>query len=194
MTGRSAASCADEVEASISRLFTYAAWADKYGGEVKETPLYGLTASLNEPVGVIGIACPTEFPLLGFISLVAPAIVRGNTVVVNPSPEHPLAATDLYQVLETSDLPGGVINIVTGARDHMSKTLSEHQHVDAMWYFGNAEGSYNVELRSAGNVKRVFTGYGQPRDWMDPEQGEGDEFLLESTEVKNVWVPIGEQI
>jgi aldehyde dehydrogenase (NAD+) len=194
MTGRDQASCDDEVEESISRLFTYAAWADKYGGNVKETPLYGLCASLHEPVGVIGIACPTEFPLLGFISLVAPAIIRGNTIVAVPSEAAPLAATDLYQVLDTSDLPGGVVNIVTGSRDHLAKTLVEHQHVDSMWYFGSAEGSYHVEALSAGNMKRVFCGYGGARDWMDPDQGEGKEFLIEATEVKNVWVPIGEQM
>jgi len=195
MTGRSQQSCEDEVDESISRLFTYGAYADKFGGDVKETPLYGLTASLNESVGAIGVACPTEYPLLGFISLTIPAVIRGNTVVVAPSPEHPLSATDLYQVLDTSDLPGGVINIVTGQRDHMAKTLASHQNIDAMWYFGGgAEGSYNVERLSASNLKRVFTDYGVDRDWMNPAQGEGKEFLQEATEVKTVWVPIGEQM
>ena len=192
-TGRSLESAHEEVGASISRLFTYAAYADKFGGEVQETPLYGMTAKIHEPVGVIGMACPTEFPLLGFISLVAPAIVRGNTIVVIPSEEHPLTATDLYQVLDTSDLPGGVINIVTGRRDHLTKTLVEHQHVDAMWYFGDAEGCYHVERLSAGNMKRTFCSYGYERDWLSAEQGEGLEFLHESIEVKNIWVPMGEQ-
>ena len=193
MTGRSEEDAYAEVDASISRLFTYAAYADKYGGEVQETPLYGLTAKIHEPVGVIGIACPTEYPLLGFISLVAPAIVRGNTVVAVPSEDHPLSATDLYQVLDTSDLPGGVLNVVTGKRDVVSKTLVEHQHVDAMWYFGDTEGSYHVERISAGNMKRTFVSYGYDRDWMDERQGEGLEFLQEATEIKNIWTPMGEQ-
>eukprot|EP00936_MAST-01D_sp_MAST-1D-sp1_P002850 g2850.t1 len=193
MTGRSEEDAYAEVDTSISRLFTYAAYADKYGGEVQETPLYGLTAKIHEPVGVIGIACPTEYPLLGFISLVAPAIVRGNTVVAVPSEDHPLSATDLYQVLDTSDLPGGVLNVVTGKRDVVSKTLVEHQHVDAMWYFGDTEGSYHVERISAGNMKRTFVSYGYDRDWMDERQGEGLEFLQEATEIKNIWTPMGEQ-
>jgi len=191
MTGATEKAALAEVDASISRLFTWAAWADKYGGTVQETTLYGATVQINEPVGVIAIACPTERPLLGFISLVMPAVVRGNAVVVVPSEEHPLCATDLYQVLDTSDLPGGVINIVTGQRDVLAKTLVDHQDVDAMWYFGTAEGSYHVEYASAKNMKRTFVSYGETRDWMDKEQGEGQEFLLEATEVKNVWIPMG---
>lgn len=96
------------------------------------------------------------------------------------------------QVLDTSDLPGGVINIVTGQGDVMAKTLAEHQDVDSVWYFGSAEGSYHVERLSADNVKRTFVGYGRKRDWYSKEQGEGLEFLQESIEVKNVWVPMGD--
>eukprot|EP00658_Telonema_sp_P-2_P000029 TRINITY_DN1000_c0_g1_i5.p1 TRINITY_DN1000_c0_g1~~TRINITY_DN1000_c0_g1_i5.p1 ORF type:complete len:820 (-),score=209.19 TRINITY_DN1000_c0_g1_i5:254-2668(-) len=194
MTGGSGSAAELEVEASISRLFTYAAYADKYGGRVQETTLYGLTAQINEPVGVVGVACPDEFPLLGFVSLVAPAVVRGNTVVAVPSEKHPLAATDLYQVLDTSDLPGGVINIVTGERDHISKTLAEHQDVDAMWYFGGARGSEHIELLSSSNMKRTFVDGGYKRDWLDNQQGEGEEFLIEASEVKNIWVPMGVNI
>jgi len=83
-------------------------------------------------MGVIGIACPDEYPLLGFISLMAPAIARGNTVVMIPSQRFPLSATDFYQVLDTSDVPGGVVNIVTGDRDHLTKTLVQHEDVDAV--------------------------------------------------------------
>jgi aldehyde dehydrogenase (NAD+) len=192
MTGRALKDARQEVEASISRLFSYAAWADKYGGTVQETSLRGVTVAANEPVGVIGIACPDEYPLLGFISLLAPAISRGNTAVIVPSEKYPLSATDFYQVLDTSDVPPGVVNIVTGCRDHLSKTLVEHEDVDAMWYFGDAEGSYHVESRSAVNMKRTWVGYGEPRDWADVEQGEGEEFLYEATQVKNIWVPSGE--
>lgn len=194
MSGVSQSAAEAEVEASISRLFTYAAYADKYGGRVQETTLYGLTAQINEPVGVVGVACPDEYPLLGFVSLVAPAVVRGNAVVAIPSEVAPLAATDLYQVLDTSDLPGGVVNIVTGDRDYVSKTLAEHQHVDAMWYFGGARGSQEVERISAGNMKRTFVDGGYQRDWMNTDQGEGEEFLIEASEVKNVWVPMGVSI
>jgi len=192
LTGRTQKSAQAEVGASVERLFTYAAWADKYGGTVQETTLRGITVAVNEPMGVIGIACPDEMPLLGFTSLMAPAIARGNTVVMIPSQKYPLSAMDFYQVLDTSDVPGGVVNIVTGDRDHLVKTLVQHEDVDSVWYFGSAEGSYHVENESAANMKRTWTGYGLPRDWMDREQGEGHEFLHEATQVKNIWVPTGE--
>ncbi len=191
MTGRPLKSAREEVEMAVSRLFTYAAWADKYGGTVQETPLRGVTVAVHEPVGVIGIACPDEYPLLGFVSLMAPAIARGNTVVIIPSEKHPLCGTDFYQVLDTSDVPPGVVNIVTGDRDHLTRVLVEHEDVDAVWYFGSALGSYHVEHLSAVNMKRTWVSYGEPRDWMSREQGEGEEFLREATQVKNIWVPAG---
>jgi aldehyde dehydrogenase (NAD+) len=191
-TGRSYADAAAEVQAAISRLFSYAAWADKYEGAVHRPPLRGVALAMPEAIGVIGMACPEEHPLLGFVSLVAPAIAMGNTIVVIPSQVAPLSATDCYQVLETSDLPAGVVNIVTGDRDLLSQVLAEHDDVDAMWYFGPAEGCKRVELASAGNMKRTWVSYGHPRGWMDTAQGEGEEFLREATQVKNIWVPYGE--
>lgn len=190
-TGRDIEDCKAEVQESIQRLFYYAAYADKFGGTVQETQLYGVTIAIHEPIGVIAIACPDEYPLLGFISLICPAITRGNAVVVIPSPGSPLCATDLYQVLDTSDLPGGVINIVTGDRDTLAKTLAEHQDVEAMWYFGSEEGCRNVEFASADNMKRSWVSYGQTRNWMSREQGQGTEFLRHSVQVKNIWVPFG---
>jgi aldehyde dehydrogenase (NAD+) len=192
MTGQSLKSAQAEVEASVNRLFTYAAWADKYGGTVQETTLHGITVAVNEPIGVLGIACPEEYPLLGFVSLMAPAIARGNTIVIIPSQKYPLSATDFYQVLDTSDVPPGVVNIVTGDRDHLTKTLIQHEDVDGVWYFGSAEGSYHVEYESAANMKRTWVSYGIPRNWLNPETGAGEEFLHESTQVKNIWVPTGE--
>ncbi len=180
-----------EVSASIDRLFHWAAFADKSGGAVQETTIRGLVVAVHEPLGVIGIACPDESPLLAFVSLVAPAICRGNTVVCIPSPLYPLSATDLYQVFDTSDLPAGVVNIITGDRDHLVKTLVEHDDVDGLWYFGDAEGSRQVEARSRHNIKRTWVSYGNERDWRDPEQGAGAEFLQESIQVKNIWAPTG---
>jgi len=124
--------------------------------------------------------------------VVAPAIAMGNSVVVIPSERHPLSATDFYSVLETSDVPAGVVNIVTGPRDALTKVLAEHDDVDGVWYFGPREGAQLVEEASAGNMKRTWTSYGQPRNWSDPSQGEGQEFLREATQVKNIWVPYGE--
>ena len=191
-TGRSQSDAIAEVQAAISRLFSYAAWADKFEGVVHRPPLRGVVLAMKETIGVIGIACPEEYPLLGFVSLVAPAIAMGNTVVVIPSQQSPLSATDCYQVLETSDLPGGVVNIVTGDRDTLSQVLADHDDVEAMWYFGSAEGCKRVELASAGNMKRTWVNYSHPRNWLDPVQGEGEEFLHEATQVKNIWVPYGE--
>ena len=180
-----------EVDASIDRLFYWAAFADKCGGTIQETTLRGLVTAIHEPIGVIGIACPDEHPLLAFVSLLAPAISRGNTIVCIPSPVYPLSATDLYQVFDTSDLPAGVVNIVTGERDHLVKTLVEHDDVDSLWYFGDAEGSRQIEARSAHNMKRTWVNYGQQRDWTDPQQTASAEFIRESIQVKNIWVPTG---
>ncbi len=191
-TGATRKAAEQEVELSISRLFSYAAWADKFGGTVQETPLYGLVVGLTEPVGVIGITCPADAPLLGFISLVAPAIARGNTVIAIPSQSAPLSATDLYQILETSDLPAGVINIVTGNQDHLTKTLVEHDDVDAMWYFGDALGSREVEYRSADNMKRTWVSNGKQIDWLNSTAAEGALFLRAATQVKNIWTPMGD--
>jgi aldehyde dehydrogenase (NAD+) len=192
MTGQLLKEARCEVEAAVERLFTYAAWADKYGGSVQETTLRGITVAVNEPIGVLGIACPDKYPLLGFVSLMAPAIARGNTVVMIPSELYPLSATDFYQVLDTSDVPPGVVNIVTGDRDHLMKTMIEHEDVDGIWSFGPAEGSYYVEYESAVNMKRTWVDYGIERDWMSKEGGAGHEFLHKATQVKNIWVPTGE--
>ncbi len=191
MTGASAKAAQKEVDLSIQRLFTYAAWADKFGGTMQETTLKGVVVAHHDYLGVIGIACPDAHPLLAFVSLVAPAIARGNAVIAIPSPTAPLAVTDLYQVIDTSDVPGGVINIVTGDRDHLTKTLVEHEDVDAMWYFGTAEGSRQVEMRAASNMKRTWVNYGVERKWKTEAQGAGKAFLYKSVQVKNIWIPTG---
>ncbi len=180
-----------EVDASISRLFTYGAWADKYDGAVHSVPIRGVAIAMNEPIGVMGLAADDRNPLLGVISVVAPAIATGNTTVVIPSQTHPLAATDFYSVLETSDVPGGVINIVTGDKDALAKVLAEHDDVDAVWYFGGRDGVKAVELASASNMKRTWATW-HDRDWLERDEGEGREFLRAATQVKNIWVPYGE--
>jgi aldehyde dehydrogenase (NAD+) len=182
---------AAEVDASISRLFSYGAWADKYDGAVHNVPIRGVALAMNEPIGVLGIACGDTHPLLGMVSLVAPAIAMGNTTIVVPSEPHPLSATDFYSILETSDVPAGVINIVTGARDTLATVLAEHDDVDAVWYVGARDGARAVEFASASNMKRTWT-FLDDRDWLDRDEGEGREFLRAATQVKNIWVPYGE--
>lgn len=181
-----------EVNASIDRIFTYAAFADKYDSNVHETPYRNVTLAMKESLGVMGIICPNEAPLLGFVSTVIPAVAMGNTVVAIPSETVPLSATDLYQVLETSDLPGGVINIITGDKESLTEALANHDDVDGLWYFGSKEGSSKVQYAAAENMKRTWVSYGKTRDWFNPKHVNAEVFLQHATQVKNIWVPYGE--
>jgi aldehyde dehydrogenase (NAD+) len=183
---------AREVTATIERTFYYASWTDKYDGRVHQTPFRNVTLAMPEPWGLLGVVCPETNPLLGFMSLVLPAVAMGNTVVSIPSAKYPFAATDLYQVFDTSDLPDGVINIVTGNQLELAKVLAQHLEVAALWFFGKKSGSEMVERESAGNLKATWVTYGKARDWFAPEQSQGEEFLRHATQVKNIWVPYGE--
>lgn len=180
-----------EVSASVSRLFTYAAWADKYAGDLRSVPIRGMALAVREPLGVIGALCPDDVPFLGLISVMAPAIAMGNRVVLVPSEPYPLSATDFYQVLDTSDVPGGVVNIVTGAHADLAGTMADHLDLDAVWSFSSSDLSAEIEAKSAGNLKRTWVNNGHQRDWMGTA-GEGRAFLDQATEVKTVWVPYGE--
>jgi aldehyde dehydrogenase (NAD+) len=186
LTGRDGAA---EVETAVRRLFSYAAWADKYDGAAKAVPLRGVALAMNEPVGVVGALCPDEAPLLGLVSVMAPLVAMGNTCVLVPSEAFPLAATDFYQVLETSDVPAGVVNIVTGAHGELAKPLASHLDLDAVWSFSSTDLSALVEREAAGNVKRTWVNHGRATDWTTAE---GRPFLRQATEVKTVWVPYGE--
>ena len=188
MTGSSARDASQEVEASIRRLFFYAGFADKYDGAVHATKTRFVTLAMNEPWGVMGIVCPDEAPLLAFVSLTAPAIAMGNAVVVVPSSLHPLAATDFYSVLDTSDVPAGVVNIVTGEAESLARTLAEHDGVDAMWHAGPAAAGKMVQAASAGNLKATWT-LGAGVDW---KSAEGRAFLRHATQIKTIWTPYGE--
>ena len=180
-----------EVEASIRRLFFYAGWCDKFEGPIHHAPTGFIVLALPEPVGVIGVICPDQQPLLSMISLLAPVIAMGNTAVLVPSELHPLIATDFYQVLETSDIPPGVVNIITGSQRLLAQIISEHDDVDAMWGAGNVELAQLIEESSIGNLKQTWITSGQ-RDWFDDEIGQGREFLRRATQVKNLWIPYGD--
>ncbi len=182
---------AAEVEAAIRRLFTYAAWADKYDGQIHGVPMRGVALAMKEPVGVIGALCPAEAPLLGLISCMAPAIAMGNRVILAASEPFPLAATDFAQILETSDIPAGVVNILTGPHADLAEPLARHMDVDAVWSFGAADLSAVIEKSAAGNLKRTWVNHRMARNWSEAE-GEGRAFLQAATEVKNVWIPYGE--
>jgi len=188
MTGASAKQAAEEVEVSLKRLFFYAGFADKYDGAVHATKTRFVTLAMNEPFGVMGLVCPEEAPLLALVSLVAPTIAMGNAVVVVPSSAHPLAATDLYSVLDTSDVPAGVVNIVTGDAASLGKTLAEHEGVDALWHGGAKDLAKTFEAASAGNLKATWN-LGEAVDW---RAAQGRAFLRRATQVKNIWTPYGE--
>ncbi len=182
----------DEVRGGIERAFSYAAWADKFDGAVHNPPFRNVALAMHEPLGTVGIVCPVEAPLLGFLSLVMPTLAMGNTVVAIPSERYPLIAGDLIQVLETSDLPGGALNIVTGESAGLLKVLAEHADLDAIWCFGDEASCATAKALSIGNLKQVFTNEGRAIDWFNVEQGEGRWFLQHAVQVKNIWVPYGE--
>jgi aldehyde dehydrogenase (NAD+) len=194
LTGVNRKRAAEEVNVSLERIFYYAAQADKYDGAVHHTPYKNVTLAMPEPWGVMAISCPDDAPLLSFISLVMPAVAMGNRVIVTPSRNHALIATDLYQIFDTSDVPGGVINIVTGEQDELAKTLAQHDDIAAMWYVGSKEGSAMVEKVSVGNLKATWVNYGKEREWFDPLQGQGRDYLRRATQIKNIWIPYGEGI
>ncbi len=183
---------AAEVSLGIERIFSYAGWADKFDGAVHNPPFRSIAIAMNEPIGTVGVICPQEAPLLGFLSVVMPVIAMGNTAIVVPSETYPLITGDLYQLFDTSDLPGGVVNVVTGYSSQLLKTLAEHDDVDAIWCFGDEANAAAAKSFSTGNLKQVFTNEGRAIDWFDVKQGEGRWFLQHATQVKNIWVPYGE--
>lgn len=189
--GHDARAAEREVEAAIDRLFSYAAWADKFDGAVHTPPLRGVALAMHEALGVVGVACPDEAPLLAFVSLIAPALAMGNRVVALASEASPLAATDFYQVVETSDVPAGALNILTGERAALLPALAKHDDVDALWCFGTAGDSALAERESVGNLKRTFVDHGREVDWFDRTSA-GLPFLRQAVQVKNIWIPYGD--
>jgi aldehyde dehydrogenase (NAD+) len=188
-TGSAADAAAREVACAVERIFWYAAWADKFDGRIHATKSRHVTLAFYEPWGVMGIVCPSALPLAAFVSLVMPAVALGNRVVVVPSQTQPLIATDLYQVFETSDVPAGAINIVTGERDALGLVLAEHHDVAALWYRGPAVAA--IERASASNLKATWVQADAEVDWLDPDSGQGRRFLEHAVQTKNVWIPYG---
>jgi aldehyde dehydrogenase (NAD+) len=190
MVGKRQAS--EEVRLGVERLFSYAAWADKYEGVVHSPPFRNISVAMNEAIGTAGVICPAEAPLLGFLSLVLPLVAAGNCVIAVPSASYPLIAGDLYQLFDTSDVPGGVINIVTGRPKELVAVLAEHDDVDALWCYGEDELCAAAKRLSAGNLKQVWTNEGRRIDFFKADTGEGRWYLDHAFQVKNIWVPYGE--
>ena len=183
MTGKDGTA---EVAASIDTLFTFAAWADKYDGAAHGVPVRGVALGMHEPVGKIAVFCADDWPLLGTISPLAAAISMGNRVTLIPSHPYPLAATDLTQVLETSDVPAGVVNVLTGDHADLAPHAAGHADIDAVWSFSGADISGVIERKAASNLKRTWVNYGKS---VEPK---AKDMLAQATEVKTIWIPYGE--
>ena len=181
------------VDASIDRWVWYAGWADKIAqvtGSANAVAGPYFDFSVPEPTGVVAIVAPQESALLGLVSVVAPAIVTGNTVVVVSSYERPIPAVTLSEVLATSDLPGGVVNLLTGDPAEVAPWLASHMDVNAidLTGIGNAVLARSLEQEAAENLKRVVRPQPTPADWaVDP----GIERMTTFLETKTVWHPIG---
>ncbi|MBE1531434.1 aldehyde dehydrogenase family protein [Actinomadura algeriensis] len=187
--GLSKGAATAEVDAAVDRWVWYAGWADKLAAVAgSANPVAGpfFNFSTPEPTGVVGVVAP-DSPLLGLVSTVAPAIVSGNTAVVVASEPAPLPAITLAEVLATSDLPGGVVNILTGHRDELAPWLATHMDVNALDLAGvPADAVADLEEKAAGNLKRVV----RPgdSDWgAEPGTARMTAFL----ETKTVWHPVG---
>ena len=188
--GGTAKACAAQVDAAIDRWVYYAGWADKFAQVAGSTnPVAGpyFVFSLPEPTGVVGVLAPQDSSLLGFVSVVAPVLATGNTAVVVASQQRPLPAVTLTEALATSDLPGGVLNVLTGFTAELAPWLASHRDVNAIDLTG-AEPAARADLRraAADNVKRVYV----PREvkWSDDP---GLARLSAFVETKTVWHPIG---
>jgi acyl-CoA reductase-like NAD-dependent aldehyde dehydrogenase len=184
--GLSAESAADELRESVDLLVHYAGWADKYQqlfSSVNPVSSSHFNFSLLEPTGVVAVLAPEENPLLGLIANLIPAIVGGNTVVVLASESAPLSAITLSEVLNASDVPGGVVNVLTGSRSELASHMASHMDVNALVYCGGAgEELADVQTRAADNVKRVIR-----RETIDASPYH----ILDTQETKTTWHPIG---
>ena len=189
-TGNGHRAARGEVDAAVRRLFLYAAWADKHNSRVTSTTSGHTTLAMHEPYGVAGVLAPSAAPLLGSLALVLPLMAVGNRVVLVPSGPHPLSMTDFYQVVETSDVPGGVLNIVSGERAALAATLADHDGVDLLWGAAGPDEIRSCEERSAGNLKRVWMVDESTCDVAGPEF-RGRRLLDRGTQIKTVWIPYG---
>jgi len=174
-----------EVERAIDRWVWYAGWADKLAQVLGGTnPVAGpyFNFTVPEPTGVVAIVAPEEPPLLGLTSRLAPAIVGGNTAIVVASESRPLAAVELAEVLATSDVPGGVVNVLTGYRAELAPVLAAHMDVNAIDVTGADGQAPELEREAAGNVKRVVRGV---------PDGQSPWEIASFLELKTVWHPIG---
>lgn len=195
VSGASAAAAAKEVEASVDRLVWYSGWCDKYQQLAgNHNPVSGsyFDFTIPEPMGVVVAACPAFAPVLGFISQIAPIIAGGNSVIAISSEENPAVVVSLAEVLATSDLTGGVVNVLTGYRKELLPGLAQHMDVNALDLAGTSDAERSeAEKAATENLKRIRT-----KSWGSAEDLYGDagqklDYITDFQEYKTIWHPIG---
>ena len=193
LCGSSPVNASKEFSQSCERLFYYAAMADKFEGNVHNPPMRGLTLAMKEPLGVMTSILSDDSPLLNLVTVMGSVFSTGNTNIIVPGQRTSLIATELYQVLDTSDVPGGYVNILTAKENELNKTLSQHENIEGIWYFG-ADSAQRSEIvkNTTSNIKRYWCPEEKHLDWANVSEEFLNEFLYQSTQVKNIWIPYGE--
>ena len=193
LCGSSPVNASKEFSQSCERLFYYSAMADKFEGNVHNPPMRGLTLAMKEPLGVMTSILSDDSPLLNLVTVMGSVFSTGNTNIIVPGQKTSLIATELYQVLDTSDVPGGYVNILTAKENELNKTLSQHENIEGIWYFG-ADSAQRSEIvkNTTSNIKRYWCPEEKHLDWTNVSEEFLNEFLYQSTQVKNIWIPYGE--
>ena len=193
LTGVTKINAEKEFMHSCERLFYYAGMADKFEGNIHNPPMRGLTLALKEPLGIIASILNDEMPFINLITTLGSIFSTGNTNIIIPGEKTSLLATELYQVFDTSDIPSGYINILTAKTNELNTTLSSHENIDGIWYFGNNQSEKsNIIKNSASNLKRYWRPDEKNIDWHSNDEDFLNEFLYQSTQIKNIWIPYGE--
>ena len=193
LCGSSPVNASKEFSQSCERLFYYAAMADKFEGNVHNPPMRGLTLAMKEPLGVMTSVLSDDSPLLNLVTVMGSVFSTGNTNIIVPGQKTSLIATELYQVLDTSDVPGGYVNILTAKENELNKTLSQHENIEGIWYFGaDSSQRSNIIKNTTSNLKRYWCPEEKHVDWTNTSEQFLNEFLYQSTQVKNIWIPYGE--
>ena len=192
LQGESKRRAQKEVEASIDRLIYYAGWSDKYQqifSSVNPVSSSHFNFSVLEPTGVVAVLAPDDSGLLGLVSNIAPVIVGGNTCVVLASEQMPLCAVSFAEVLHASDVPAGVVNILTGFREELTEHFASHMDVNAVVYCdGDSDDAKEIQEQAADNIKRVIDRV--DTDWGD-ESAQNPYLIKQTQETKTTWHPIG---
>lgn len=182
-----------EFDLSCERIFYYASMADKFEGLIHNPPLRGLTMAVKEPIGVITSILDDNQPLLSLSTVMSSVFANGNTNIIVPSEQTALIATSMYQVLDTSDVPAGYINILTAKQNELNLTLAQHENIDGIWAFSeNAKTRSSIIKETAFNLKRFWCPKNKNIDWSSNSEEFLLEFLYQGSQVKNIWIPYGE--